>query len=193
MRSVLQKAEPWIVGVGIPGGLALLAIFVPTVVSMYREVGVLGERMSSFQRTVTSQNGAIDQKLAALDNKISNIKNSTDNIEKRMYVDETDPVKLLAGVGITTTGEATLAFIKGKVWAFPKNADAGAEFEKFGIKKVGITPYISGYVLPIPNEFQQKILDALANDRFYAKNKNELEKYLNEQNKQNKEAPAVTK
>ena len=108
-----------------------------------------------------SQNNELFSRIGAIDEKITNINariDSTDKnigaikasmlvVQKRLTVAETDPIAMLANMGIEATPGFTAAFVKGRVYLFPVTGDAEQKLIQAGFHQEQITPVLAGYTI----------------------------------------------
>ena len=130
--TVFERAEPYVVGLGIPVMIAALSIVLPV---QFAQQGALGELKATLNDMRTDL-GKLDTRLTSIDD--------------RFKAKEEDPQELMSkvfGVAANSPAAATVVYHDGKLIALPKTEESKQRFISAGYAYEAVTPTISGFVL----------------------------------------------
>ena len=128
--GAFSKAQPFIVGIGVPVAIVLLGIVLPIVYSQ-------GQSIQKLVDQVEEMRGSVDK-----------FQTTADRLDKHMTETETDPSRVLAQILGTTAVNRKIGasvVIDGNIFVFPKDAAAESDLVRAGYKETEITPTVSGY------------------------------------------------
>jgi hypothetical protein len=154
-KTLYERAEPFVVGIGLPVALTLLAIVAPVVFSTSSDVAVIKDDLEE----VRALQGSGSQALIRIESSISNILERINQIDSRLVRQEADPMVLVENTGLELGPTVKVRFINDSLWAFPTSKDDEAAFIRAGLPKEQITPVVSGYQIPVTPEFK-KLIDS---------------------------------
>lgn len=158
-NGFINKAAPWITGIGVPIGLTIIGYVSPSILETAKQVAVIQDDLNELQEDFKSGQAATASSLARLESAAAEITISLGVIDARMVRQEADPLSLVATAGLKLGPAVKVRFIKNGIWAFPDTPEDEMTFINAGMTKEQITPVVSGYRIPVTSDFE-KVIDS---------------------------------
>ncbi len=150
IRSALERAMPYLIGIGVPIGVFLASVALPVAYDLKGIVGEMKGNQAEFRMTVDTLFRDSEKKheksFQDINQKLDALGKQIDLLVGRAKDSETDPNTLFARAGLSQNREFSFAVVEGKYYVFPKSTDAENRLINDGFHKEAITPVFSGYV-----------------------------------------------
>ena len=181
--DAFRKAQPFVIGFGLPIMLAFVCLTYPVQLQQARDIGTLQSKMDALKDGVSSASADLKMQgatLAAVSSKVDALKDgeariedalrevSTDvrKIDARSTEKETDPIKLLSlATGFTEDSlkVVSAAYDRGALYVLPRTKEVTDDLEKAGFKLEQLSPTVSGFKVVVKG-FDPAGLDQMLKD-----------------------------
>jgi hypothetical protein len=153
-RSSSKAPLEWMRDVALPIATALMTVTLPLIVGLYRDVGRLEEKLASLDMRWSDKIDNASRQAQSANEKADAILGIVNRVNERITERESDPITLLAKLGVQAQAGVVSAVINGEVLLFPKDAAAKTLLIKEGYVAKQVGPAVTGFAVPKARDVQ---------------------------------------